>query len=77
VQTPFTRCIPAPQASRTSMRVSSDGSGASGMACDDDTSAAAKAAAINLVVFPSLQSRRPSKGGTGFHAYSLAAIRQR
>src|SRR5262245_37699358 len=52
-QTPLTRCIPAPHASRISASVLSGGGGASGIACTDDTRATAKAVAINLVMFSS------------------------
>ena len=79
-QTPLTLCIPAPQASRTSVSVSSACGGASGMACADDARATAKAAAINLVMVSSQWSgvrgrwratgtRLPMRESrTGFHA---------
>jgi hypothetical protein len=50
-QRPFTRCMPAPHASRTLMTISSDcWSGVGGIACAEEAKASANATAITRII---------------------------
>jgi hypothetical protein len=63
-QRPFTRCMPAPHASRTLTIMSPEcGSGAGGIACAEEPKPRAKATAMNRIIVPLPSAKGQSVAG--------------